>query len=134
MKNKLHPPTYLVVEIENALVDQIKDFHGCGNEGFLNIFTSLRGCLNAQKIMVSSEGFSLLSTIESVRCCHCHKFQGVDTYLTARLCSKSFLLPTSMMTSSGLEFCFASSSHRERCVKVSLRVISYISKALHAPR
>ena len=54
--------------------------------------------------------------------------------LTARLCSKSDLLPMSMMVMLGLPFCRASSSHRVRWLKLSRRVMSYTRSAPAASR
>ena len=57
-----------------------------------------------------------------------------SSHLTVRLKSRSFLFPINIITMCSFEFCFVSSSHRLRCVKVSRLDMSYINKAAQAPR
>lgn len=54
--------------------------------------------------------------------------------LTARRCSRSLLLPISMIVMFGLPFWRASSSHRPRWLKLSRRVMSYTNRAPAASR
>eukprot|EP00967_Tisochrysis_lutea_P115131 scaffold184141_cov35-Tisochrysis_lutea.AAC.2 len=75
--------------------------------------------------------FALVS--RKMRPCSCAK-AAPSSCDTARRCSKSDLLPISMMVMLELECVRASSSQEVRWLYVSRRVISYTSRAPAAPR
>ena len=71
-----------------------------------------------------------LHEIDRYACANC----SPSCVLTARLCSRSDLLPMSMIAMLEFEFWRASSSQRVRWLNVSRRVMSYTSSAPAAPR